>query len=73
MYTGDLLKFGIELYTMLLILGEIWSKVSNHTSLLLVDVFAEAARVNAEALNMKSYQPWQKHCQGSAETKCIFI
>ena len=35
--------------------------------------FAEAAQVNAKALNMKSYQPQQKHYQGSAEAKCIFI
>ena len=57
----------------LLILGEIWSKASNLTSLLLVDAFAEAVQVNAEALNIKSYQPLQKHCRGSAEAKCIFI
>ena len=73
MYTSDLLKVLIELYTILLILGEIWSKGSNLTSLLLIDVFAEVAEVNAEALNIKFYQPWQKHCGGSAEAKCIFI
>ena len=32
------------------------------TSLLLVDVFAEVEQVNAKALNIKSYQPRQKHC-----------
>ena len=44
-------------HIILLILGEIRSKGSNLTSLLLV-VFAE---VNTKALNIKSYQPWQKH------------
>ena len=73
MYTSDLVKFWIELYTILLILGEIWSKGSNLTSLLLVDVFAEVAQVNAEALNIKSHQPWQKHFPWSAGAKCIFI
>ena len=53
--------------------GEIWSKGSNLTSLLLSEVFAEVAGVNTEALNVKSCQPWQKHCQGKAEAKCIFI
>ena len=57
----------------LLILGEIWSKGSNLTSLLLVDVFAVVAQVNAEALNIKPYQPWQKRCQGSAEAKCFVM
>ena len=60
------------MYTILLILGEIWSKGSNLTSLLLIDVFAEVAQVNAEALNIKSYQPRQKHCRGNAEEKCVF-
>ena len=55
------------MHIILLILGEIWSKGSNLTSLRLVDVFAEDAEVNAEALNIKSYQP-----QRSAEAKCIF-
>ena len=73
MYTSDLVKFCIELYTILLILSEIWSKGSSLTSLLLIAVFAEVAQVNAEALNIKSYQPQQKHCRGSAEAKCIFI
>ena len=73
MYTSDLVKFRIGLYTILLILGEIWSKGSNLTSLLLIDVFAEVAQVNAEALNIKFYQLRQKHCRGSAEAKCIFI
>ena len=45
----------------------------NLTSLHFVDVFAEDAELNAEALNIKSYQPWQKHCRGSAVAKCIFI
>ena len=73
MYTSDLVKFRIELYAILLILGEIWSKGSNLTSLLLIDVFGEVAQVNAEALNIKSYQPRQKHCRGNAEAKCFFI
>ena len=60
-------------HIILLIIGEIWSKASNLTSLLLVDVFAEVAQVNAKALNIKSYQPQQKHCRGSAEAKCIFF
>ena len=53
----------------LLILGEIWSKWSNFTSLLLVEVFAEVAEVNTEALNIKSCQSRQKHCRGKAEAK----
>ena len=60
-------------HIILLILGEIWSKGSNLTSLLLIDVYAEVTQVNIKALNIKSYQPWQKHCQASAEAKCIFI
>ena len=43
------------------------------TSLLLVDVFAEVAQVNAEALNIKPYQPGQNNYRESAEAKCIFI
>ena len=50
-------------HIILLILGEIWSKGSNLTSLLLVDVF----------VNIKSYQDRQKDCQGSAKANCIFI
>ena len=46
-------------HIILLILGEIWSKGSNFTSLLLVEVFAEVAEVNTEALNIKSHQPQQ--------------
>ena len=53
-------------HIILLVLGEIWSYGSNLTSLFLVEVFAET-------LNIKSYQPRQKHCRGSAQTKCIFI
>ena len=45
---------------MLLILGEIWSKWSSLTSLLLIEVFAEVAEVNAEALNIKACQCQQK-------------
>ena len=56
-------------HIILLILGEIWSKGSNFTSLLLVEVFAEVAEVNTEALNIKSHQPQQKHCRGKAEAK----
>ena len=55
----------------LLILGETWSKGSKLTSLLLIDVFAKVAKANAKALNIKSYHPQQKHCQGSAKAKCI--
>ena len=73
MYTSDFVKFRMELYTILLILGEILSKGSNLTSLLLIDVFSEVAQVNADALNVKSYQSRQKHWRGSAEAKCIFI
>ena len=43
-----------------------WSKGSNLTSLLLIDVFAEVAEVNAEALNIKSYQPRPKNCGRNA-------
>ena len=50
-------------HVILLILGEIWSKGSNLTILCLVDVFAEVAEVNAEAFNIKSYQPRQKNCR----------
>ena len=49
----------------LLILGEIWRKRCNLTSLLLVVVFAEVGKVSVEVLNIKSYQPRQKHCRGS--------
>ena len=48
----------------LLILGEIWRKRCNLTSLILV-VFAEVGKVNVEVLDIKSYQPQQKHCRGS--------
>ena len=55
-------------HKILLIHGEIWSKVSNSTSLLLADVFAKVAQVvNPEVLNIKSYQSRQKHCRRSAE------
>ena len=69
----------------LLVLGKIWSKGSNLTSLPLVNIFAEVAEVNAEALNIKSYRGnnmkihfasallRQCFCRGSAEAKCIFI
>ena len=55
------------MHVILLILCEIWSKGSNLTSLLLVNVFSEVAEVNAEALNIKSYQLWQKHYRRNAE------
>ena len=42
-------------------------KVSNLTSLLLVEVFAKVAEVNTEALNIKSCQSRQKCCRGKAE------
>ena len=57
----------------LLILGKIWSKGSNCTSLLLVEVFVVVLKVDAEALTIKSCQPRGKHYQGKAEAKCIFI
>ena len=63
----------IIVHIILLILGKIWSKGSNFTSLLLVKVFAEVAEVNTEALNIKSCQSGQKHCRGKAKAKCIFI
>ena len=47
-------------------------KGSNLKSLLLVELFAEVAEVNTEALNIKSCQPRQKHCRGKAEAKCVF-
>ena len=50
-----------------------WSEGSNLTTLVLVEVFAEFARVNVEALNIKSCQPQQKHYQEKVEIKCIFI
>ena len=59
------------LHIILLILGEIWREQLYKFTL--VDVLAKVAKVNAEALNTKSYQPWQKHCRGSAEAQCIFI
>ena len=61
------------MHIILLIFGEIWSKGSNLTSLLLIGVFAKVAEVNVKAFNIKSYQPQQKPCRGSAEAKCIFI
>ena len=42
------------LQIILLILGKIWSKGNNFTSLLLAEVFAQVAEVNTEALNIKS-------------------
>ena len=62
----------IIVHITLLILGEIWSKWSNFTSLLLVEVCGEVAEVNTKALNIKSCQPRQKHCRGKAKAKCIF-
>ena len=62
----------MAVHIILLILGEIWSKGSNLTSLLLV-AFAEVSEVNTKALNIKSCQPQQKHCRGKAEAKCIFM
>ena len=38
------------LHIILLILGEVWSKRSNFTSSLFVNVFAKVAEVNVEAL-----------------------
>ena len=64
--------YKIIVHIILLFLGEIWSKGSNFTSLLLVEVFAEVAEVaevNTEALNIKSCQSRQKHCRGKAEAK----
>ena len=52
---------------------QVYFNRSKLTSLLLVDVFAEVAQVNAEALNIKPYQPRQNHYRESAEAKCIFI
>ena len=46
---------------------------SKQASLLFFHVFAEVAQVNAEALNIKSFQSQQKHYQESAKAKCIFI
>ena len=63
----------IIVHIILRILGEILSKESNFTSLLLVEVFAEVDKVNTEALNIKYCQPRQKHCQEKAEAKCFFI
>ena len=37
-----------------------------------VEVFHEVAKVNAEALNIKFCQPWQKHCRGNAEAMLKF-
>ena len=47
-------------HIILLILGEIWSKRSNLKSLILVDVFAEVAEVNAEA----TAKTLLRKCQG---------
>ena len=58
---------------LLLLLGEILSKGSNLINLLLVEIFAEVAQVNTEALNIESGQPRQKHCRGKAKAKSIFI
>lgn len=41
--------------------------------LLLIDNFAEVPKVSAEALNVKSYQPWQNYCRGSAKAKFNII
>ena len=61
----------IFVHIILLILGEIWSKGSNLTSLHLAEV--QVAEVNTEAFNIKSCQPLQKYCRGKAGAKCIFI
>ena len=53
-----------NLHIILLIFGKIWSKGSNFTSFLLVEVFAEVADGNTEALSIKSCQPRQKNCWG---------
>ena len=63
----------IIVHIILLILCEICSKGIILTSLLLIEVFAEVAKVNAEADDINSCQPWEKNCQGKAEAKCIFI
>ena len=63
----------IIVHIILLILGELWSKESNFTSLLLVKVFVGVADVNTKALNIKFCRPQQKHCWGKANAKCIFI
>ena len=39
----------------------------------ITEVFAKVGEVNVEALNIKSCKLQQKHCQGKAEAKCIFI
>ena len=57
---------------MLLILCETWSKRSNLTSLLIVEVSGEVAKVNTKALNIKSYQPRQKHCRGKKSRQNLF-
>ena len=44
------------LHIILLILGEVWSKGSNFTSSLFVNVFAKVAEVNAEALKVTVIQ-----------------
>ena len=55
---GDKTCAATIVHIILLILGEIWSKGSNLTNLLLVTVFVELTEVNAEALNVKFCQPW---------------
>ena len=63
----------IIVHIILLIHGEIWSKRGKFTSFLLFEVFAKVAEANTQVLNIKSCQPWQKHCQGKVEAKFIFI
>ena len=52
---------------------QVYFNPSKLTRLLLVDVFAEVAQVNAEALNIKPYQPRQKIYRENAEVNSIFI
>ena len=56
----------------LLLLGEILSKGSNLINLLLVEIFAEVAQVNTEALNIKSGQPRQKALPRKSQNKMYF-
>ena len=62
----------IIVHIILLILGEIWSKGSNFTSLLLVEVFAEVVEVNIEAANIKSCQPRKKNIAEEKPKQNVF-
>ena len=70
---SDLVKSRIEMYTILLFLLKHGVKGATLQVCFLSMFSPGFLKVNVGALNIKSYQPWQKICRGSAEAHCIFI